>query len=115
MYGIPGLRAWHKRGRTVLSRPGIPGRIIIPVTAERWHKAVMVAAELGGDAGGTCSPWLTHPRGWHPAEARWAAAWPGRYGSVRTAGSTATPGSRPRSCGGSGFVPGPLAVLSRPV
>jgi hypothetical protein len=79
MYGIPGLRARHKRGRTVLSRPGIHGRIIIPVTADRWHKAVMVAAALRDDEGGTCSPWLTHPRGWHPAEARWAATWPGRY------------------------------------
>jgi hypothetical protein len=46
MSGIPGLRALHRRGRTVLTRPGIPGRIVIPVPADRWRKAVMVAAEL---------------------------------------------------------------------
>jgi hypothetical protein len=79
MSGIPGLRALHRRGRTVLTRPGVPGRIVIPVPADRWRKAVMVAAELGRYESGTCSPWFTHPRGWHPAETRWAADWPERY------------------------------------
>ena len=79
MSGIPGLRAFHKRGHTVLSRPGVPGRIIIPVPADRWRKAVLVAADLWGYEGGTCSPWLTRPRQWHPAETRLAENRPERY------------------------------------
>jgi hypothetical protein len=98
MSGIPGIRALHRRGRTVLTRPGIPGRIVIPVPADRWRKAVMVAAELWQYEGGTCSPWFTHP----PRVASGGDPLGSGLGpnvTRRTAGSTATPGSRPISCG----------------
>jgi hypothetical protein len=48
LYGIPGLRPRIRKGKVVLSRPGLAGRIVIAGPAADWKKATLVAAELCG-------------------------------------------------------------------
>jgi hypothetical protein len=37
VYGIAGLRGCYERGRLILTRPGLPGRIAIPGTSSQWQ------------------------------------------------------------------------------
>jgi hypothetical protein len=78
VYGIAGLRARHERGRIVIARLGIPGRIVIPVRPNVWRKACLVAAEVH-DPDHVRMPWLTAPVDLHPAETHFTERWPARY------------------------------------
>lgn len=77
--GIPGLRARFCRGVIILRRPGLAGRISIPSTADRWRKALMIAASMCGQDPTLRLPWMTRHDNWDATELRHVESWPGRY------------------------------------
>lgn len=56
MSGIPGLRALHRRGRTVLTRPGVPGRTI--TTCGSTGSATSAASSSSGPSASPTTPYL---------------------------------------------------------
>lgn len=77
IYGVPGLRARKKNDHTVLYRPGMPGRIRIPVRPADWDKAAIIGLTFWWE--NTQAPWLTFPAEWHPAEKAFVEAHPERW------------------------------------
>ncbi|GAA0930395.1 hypothetical protein [Nonomuraea longicatena] len=78
--GVPGLR--HRiEGRTaVLSVPGLPVRIDIPLAEPGlWEKAVLIAREYRND--GVVFLWDSHSLRWHPAERAFTMARLWKYGA----------------------------------
>ncbi|MEV7010771.1 hypothetical protein [Streptosporangium sp. NPDC051022] len=76
IYGVVGLRAHPGNDHVILYRPGVDGRIRIPVRPADWDKAALVG--LGYWWEDVQTPWLTHPVEWHPAERAFIDAWPRR-------------------------------------
>jgi hypothetical protein len=84
--GIPGLRADVRResGKVRLHRPGLPGCISIPRTANRWHKALLVAGDLLSHKSreGLQLPWLTGQPEWTDTEIAFVEQYPRWYGTA---------------------------------
>ncbi len=79
VWGLPGLRHRTEDSMVILYLPGIPGRVEIPLAvAGLWEKAVLIARASWDD--GAIFFCDECPESWHPAERRFTAAWPARYG-----------------------------------
>ncbi|WP_028649016.1 hypothetical protein [Nocardiopsis sp. CNT312] len=79
VYGLPGLRYRTVGCTAILSVPGIPGRIEIPVASpEIWEKAVLIAKASWDE--GSVFFWDECPTDWHTAERAFTETWPRRYG-----------------------------------
>jgi hypothetical protein len=78
VWGLPGIRHRTEDSVAVLYRPGLPGRIEIPLDhADLWEKAVLIAKASFEDA---IFFWDECPEDWHPSEKGFADSWPERYG-----------------------------------
>lgn len=72
MHGIGGLRYQCESDQVILTRLGYSGQVRIPVSADRWERACLVAVDSLGVSCRFALPWRESPEEWDPDE---EAAW----------------------------------------